>query len=154
MVITSFDIGRIPFLSFFYRELFIENPKIKRFIDYSLPIGFVLIILNSILLEPLTDYNNIAKTTVQCIIITYSVYYFYIVSTREILTEERFKSLHVINSAILVYYAGSFFIFMFATVSKLTSGDMSLTFWIFHAVLYLIFLIMVLTSIYKIIKSD
>lgn len=146
-------LGEFVFLSLFFRELFTDKPKIQKTIIYTLPIGFCLIILNSLFLEPLTDYNNNAKTFVQCVIIIYSVYYFYILSTREILTDQRFKALHLINSAILLYYAGTFFIFMATNISVLDAGNMGYIFWIFNAFLYFIFLIIILISLYKIIRK-
>ncbi len=149
-----FTLGEFIILSLFYRQLFTKNPKLKQFIAYFLPIGSLLIILNTIFLQSLTEYNSYAKTFVQCFTIAYSVYYFYILSTREILTEQRFKALHLINSAILLYYAGSFFIFMFANISVLISGEMSTSFWDFNAFLYLTFLILVLISLYKTITSE
>ena len=142
-------LGEFIFLSLFYYHLFKENDRFQKFIRIFLPIVSLLIISNSIFLEPITGYNSNAKALTQLFIISYAIYYFYIVSTKEILTDNYNKALHIINSGILLYYAGSLFIFMFGKIA------MDIVEWklflIFNATLYFIFLIIVLIGLWKVI---
>lgn len=137
-------------LSLFYYHLFIEKKAFQKLIQILLPILSILIILNSIYLEPITFYNSNAKSVTQAIIISYSVYYFYVVSTKEILTDSYHKTIHLINSGILFYFAGSLFIFMFGKLSTLMKGSTWGVFVIFNSFIYVIFLIIVFISLWRV----
>ncbi len=146
-------LGEIILLSLFYYNLLDKRLKIKKMILYFLPFFSLLIILNSIFYEPITGWNSTAKTFTQGIIIIYAIAYFYELSTREIMVDSKIKSLHFINSAILLYYAGSLFIFMSAKVVLKEIGIMDIVFWIFNAILYFVFCILILIGIWKMVYS-
>ncbi len=146
-------LGEMILLSFFYYLIIDKRLKIKRLVLYFLPIFSLLIILNSIFREPITAWNSTAKTFTQGILIIYAIVYFYDLSTREILVNVKIKSLHLINSAILLYYAGSLFIFMFAKVVMKEIGTMQDVFWVFNAILYFVFCILILIGIWRIAYS-
>jgi hypothetical protein len=143
-------LGEMVLLSLFYYYVLDKRLKIKNFIPYFIPIFSLLIILNSIFREPITGWNSSAKTFTQGVLIIYAIAYFYDLSTREILVNTKTKSLHFINSAILLYYAGSLFIFMFAKVVMKEFGTMQDVFWVFNALLYFVFCVLILIGIWKI----
>lgn len=147
-------LGELILLSMFYHFLLDKRLKIKNLIPYFTLIFSLLIILNSIFREPITGWNSTAKTFTQSVIIIYAVTYFYDLSTREILVNTKIKSLHFINSAILLYYAGSLFIFMFAKIVMKEIGTMEDVFWIFNAVLYFVFCILILIGIWRIVYKQ
>lgn len=143
-------LGELLFLSLFYYHLLDKSLKIKKIILYLLPVFIILIILNSIFREPLTGWNSTAKTFTQSVLIIYSVAYFYQLSTQEIVVSPKIKSLHLINSAILLYYAGSLFIFMLGKIVMDKLGTIQDVFWVFNAVLYFAFCILILIGTWKI----
>lgn len=153
-LLHTFTLGEYILLSLFYFYLFEENSKFKTIIKIILPIGTILIILNTILLQPFSEFNSNAKTFVQVLLISYAIYYFYIVSTKEILTNSYVKAIHIINSAVLLYYSGSLFIFMFSNLAISLYKGISLGFWLFNSILYLIFIIVVSIGLWKAVFSQ
>lgn len=149
-LVHTLALGEMVLLSLFYYHVLDRRLKIKNLIPYFVLIFSLLIILNSIFREPITGWNSTAKAFTQGVLIIYAIAYFYDLSTREILVNTKTKSLHFINSAILLYYAGSLFIFMFAKVVMKEVGTMQDVFWIFNAVLYFVFCVLILIGIWRI----
>jgi len=106
--------------------------------------------LNSILVQSIFEFNTIAKTIVQIIIISYAVIYFYNLTDDQPLSRTSEKSIRLINSAILIYYSGSLFVFMCSQLSFLNE-DVYLLFWTFNAILNVIFQLLILIGIWKVI---
>jgi len=152
-LVHTLALGEMILLSLFYYHVLDKRLKLKNLILYFIPIFSLLIILNSIFREPITGWNSTAKTFTQSVLIIYAIAYFYDLSTREILVDTKTKSLHFINSAILLYYAGSLFIFMFAKVVMKEVGTMQDVFWVFNAILYFIFCVLILIGIWRIAYS-
>lgn len=135
-------------LSLFYRAL-LQELKF-RYWTHLIVIGAMLIMLNSIFLQPLTSFNSIAKTFTQLMYIGYALTYFFGPFKREhALTNQ-------INSAILVYYSGSLFIFMFTSV--LTGLQDLIPYyrylWITNSILYFLFHLMILTGLWKAVSQQ
>ena len=107
-----YTIGEFILFSWFYNSL-ISKPSWFRIKFWRLVLsGAVLMILNSLFFRIGGDYNSVSKTIVQIIIISYAVLYFYNLTEIRSNSNRVSKSLSLINSAILIYYSGSLFIFM------------------------------------------
>ena len=145
-----YTLGEFILLSIFYKSLMVKSERAHQKINYFVLAGATLIILNSIFLQSIYSFNTIAKTAVQLTIISYAVLYFYNLTSNSSLSEQAGKSLRLINSAILVYYSGSLFIFMCSQVSFVES-ELYVFFWAFNAVLYLTFQLLVLWGIWKMV---
>ncbi len=145
-----YTLGEFLLLSIFYKSLMVKSEGAQQKINYFILVGAVLIILNSIFLQSIYGFNTIAKTAVQLTIISYAILYFYNLTNNQSLSEQAGKSLRLINSAILVYYSGSLFIFMCSQVSFVES-DLYVFFWAFNAALYLTFQLLVLWGIWKMV---
>lgn len=130
------------FLSFFYRKIFYNDKNAKEIITISLVLGGGLVVINSIFLQSIYTFNSNAKTLTQLIIMGYAIAYYFLQLNNRIETN---RILNILNAAILIYYAGSFFIFMFSNVllSNLDQ-DTQAIFWFFNAILYLGFQVLVL----------
>jgi hypothetical protein len=142
-------LGEFILLSLFYRKI-IAKPifKSKGFLIF---IAFIslLIIGNSIFLQEIYIYNSYAKSLVQAIVLIYAILYFYNLTTNiETLHNQDQKSLRLINSAILLYYSGSLFIFMFGNHYQ-QNEDIYLMFWVFNATIALIYYILLTIGIWK-----
>jgi hypothetical protein len=107
-------------------------------------------ILNSLFFRIGGDYNSVSKTIVQIIIISYAVLYFYNLTEIRSNSNRVSKSLSLINSAILIYYSGSLFIFMCGQALR-DYPEWIKTFWAFNAVLNLIFQLLIFFGIWKVV---
>ena len=111
----------------------------------------LLIILNSLFVQDIYTFNSYAKTLVNVIILIYSgILFFQLLRNMDKKGEyPNRRLLEIINTAVLLYYSGSLFVFMFSNY-YLSHGDgLPLVFWIFNVVLNLIFQILILIAIWK-----
>ncbi len=134
-------------ISVFYKKVFTKEKSVQKGINYIIGIGSLLIIANSLFLQPITTFNSNAKAFSQIIIISYAInYYFSILHERTKAT----PVLNLLNAAMLIYYAGSFFVFMFSELLlKNLDKESQLVFWIFNALLYLVFQLIVIFAGWK-----
>lgn len=145
-----YTLGEFVLFSWFYKSLLKTNELFQKRYWVFVFVFSVLIVLNSIFLQNIYGFNTFAKTVVQVIIISYAVLYFYNLTENQSISPSIEKVLRLINSAIIVYYSGSLFIFMCGQVS-FGKSDLYQMFWAFNAVLNLIFQLLVLWGIWKII---
>lgn len=103
----------------------------------------VLIILNSIFLQSIFTYNSYAKALVQVLLIVYAVGYMF--KLKEPGVES--PSLNLMNAAILLFYSGTLFVFMFGNI--LESEQYGTLFWDLNVLLNLLFQVLILTSLWK-----
>lgn len=131
------------FISLFYRGVFQANGLRWAYFGHFIGLVALLILLNSIFIQPVLTFNSISKTVTQLIYISFAVTYFFVVPNR---TENNFFTL--ISSAILVYYSGSLFIFMFTNVVS-TLQDLYRYFWLANTLLYFLFQLIILHGLWK-----
>ena len=145
-----YTLGEFILYSWFYHSLIKKAQKLKSWFWYFVIGVSAVIILNSLFIQSIYDFNSIAKTSVQIIIIGYAIMYFLNLTEDQPLSHSSEKSLRLINSAILVYYSGSLFVFMCGQISFI-KGDIYLIFWTFNAILNVVFQILILIAVWKII---
>ena len=143
-----YTLGEFILFSYFYMSLLNKPIRFKKIFGYFILVGSLLIILNSILFQSIYAFNTFAKTFVQIIIIGYAVLYFYYLVENPNLSVAKSKSLRLVNSAILVYYSGSLFIFMCGKFS-LIDVEGFVVFWAFNAMLNFIFQLLILIGLLK-----
>ena len=144
-----YTLGEFILLGFFYKSLITKPISFRKNFVYLLFTGAILIIMNSLFFQSIYGFNNVAKTSVQLAIISFAVLYFYNLTENRAAPEKTEKGLRLINSAILIYYSGSLFVFMCSQVSFEKSGLYEF-FWAFNAALNLCFQLLVLWGIWKI----
>lgn len=144
-----YTVGEFLLFSFFYRALLPELAFFKKYFAVFAGAVTLLIIFNSAFLQSIFVFNSYAKTLVQVILILYSIAFFFHLPESSDFSQPDGWSLRMINSAILIYYCGSLFIFMFSNVfiekALIYNG-----FWIFNALLNLLFHVLVLTSLWRV----
>lgn len=141
-----YTVGEFLLMSFFYFQIFDKNSIWKKQLGWFIGSVTALIIANSIFLQPITVFNTYSKTLTQVIYIVYAVVYFWQATNNQ---PHPFHSvLKTINSAILLYYTGSLFIFMFGNVF-FQLDEFHRIFWVANALLYLIFQLLVFTAIWQ-----
>ncbi len=138
--------------SIFFRYVFIQHRSFQKMLPWLIGTISILIIGNTIFLEPLSGFNSNAKTLVQITLIAYVIFYFFNAFGKTDLTKPVERSLSLINFAVLLYYSGSLFIFMFSKL--LTDMDVFVrqqhAFWAINALLNLIFQILIFFSLWTI----
>lgn len=107
--------------SFFFREVYQGFPLFKQYFYWWVGAGMVGLIASSIWIEPFASFNTIAKSAVQVSLLAYVILYFIDSFGKLDFSQRKPQAISMICFAILLYYAGSFFIFMFATTSVSTS---------------------------------
>jgi hypothetical protein len=110
--------------------------------------GCILIVVNSLFFQSIYEFNSFAKTFVQIAIIGYAMIYFYNLVENPSFSTAMSKSLRLVNSAIMIYYSGSLFIFMYGKFS-LVNIEGYVVFWAFNAILNFIFQLLILLGLWN-----
>ena len=142
-----YTLGEFILFSLFYREIL---PKIYFVSKNQLAIGVfvcMLIIGNSLFVQSIFGFNSYAKTLIQVILIGYGLSYFF---GEPAMSIGKDTQLNWINSAVLIYYSGTLFIYLFSDFFLRFGDGIPKEFWMFNAFLNLIFHIFILIAISKI----
>lgn len=114
----------------------------------------ILLLCNSLFVEPIMGFNSNAKTLVQAVMIGYAVGHFFGSFGKSDFTKPRPFALALINSGILVYYSGSLFVFMFSKIlndpANPSSAQVQAVFWLLNSFLFLIFQLLILVALWKV----
>lgn len=146
-ILHLYTLLELIFLSLFYRTIFSKN---KQIITWVIIFSSVAIISNSIFIQSILGFNSNAKTLEQIVIIVYAILFFFNYPSLEITDKVLAKSLNLINSAILIYFSGSLFIFMFSSYFQNNGLTVNRGFWEFNAFLSLLFQLLVFISLWRI----
>ncbi len=142
-----YTLGEFILFSFFYRSLSYKPTFFSRHFWLIIGIGSLLIIINSLFFQSIFGFNSTAKTGVQISLIVYAVIYFYNLVADEHFAQLKSKSMRLVNSAVIIYYSGSLFIFMFSQIS-FGNEDIYKLFWIFNSFLYITFHLIIITALW------
>lgn len=145
--------GEFIFLTSFFKEIFSIEKQIwlkKYFKIYVGIIGFILI-LNTLLIEPVIAFNTNGKILTQSITIIYTVFFFFQRATILMKIDKTERSLRLINSALLIYYSGSFFVFLLYNFMQQNKELYTTKVLVINVVLYLLFTIVILIAILMVI---
>lgn len=144
-------------LSFFYKTLFKDSWLFRKYFWWVIPLVVLLLIGNSVFIESIYGFNSNAKTVVQLFMIGYAVAYFFMNFGVTDFNLPRNFAVAMINAAIMIYYSGTLFIFMFARVVNTPENKdsilMQIIFWTFNAGLFLLFQLFILIGLWKIIHK-
>lgn len=141
--------------SFFFREVYQDRLLFKNYFYWWIGAGTLLLIANSVWIEPFTTYNTISKSAVQLCLLAYVILYFVDSFGKLDFSKRKPKAISMICFAILLYYAGSFFIFMFATTSVSTSLAKPYDLiWMINSLMVAIFQLIILLSFTALAMPD
>lgn len=143
-------------LSVYFKAVFQDLEVFQRYFWWGLGVLTILLISNSLFVEPILGFNSNAKTLVQLMMIGYAVTYFFRSFGNTDFSQKDNLVLALINAAVLVYYSGSLFVFMFAKMvnnpSSNTGQNTQIVFWMFNAGLFLLFQSIILIALWKTIR--
>lgn len=136
--------------SLFFRELLRNKVFVRRYFWGYLITVSLLLVADSLWLESIYGFNSMAKTLVQLLFIAYVVYYLFDAFGKTDLLNARDLAVNLVNIAILIYNAGSLFIFMFAKTLNdgLLSSKAQSGLWMMNSLLYLIFQLLFLLAVW------
>ncbi len=143
-----YTLGEFILFSIYYRQINLKPTFFTKIV--FIVVSVLLIILNSVFLQNIDGFNSNAKTFVQVIIIINAIIFFY---QNSIESEAEDHTIRLVNSAILIYYSGSLFIFMFSDYFQRLGEGIHINFWVFNALLNLIFQILILIAIWRTTQS-
>lgn len=138
--------------AFFYWYLFRKKQSLQKNFPWFVIIVSILIIANTIVFESLNGFNSNSKSLVQLLLIGSAIFYFFNAFGKIDLNQPLPRSLTLINFAVVFYYSGSLFIFMF---SRLLNNHQVIqtrqhVLWAINGMLYLIFVILILLSLWTV----
>ncbi len=148
-----YTLGEFIFLSYYFLNVFGIWTQKRALSKIYIGSISVLIILNSIFIESIYGFNSYSKTGVHLIIIFYAVAYLILFIKNKLPAIARDKYTQIINMAILIYYSGSLFIFMFSNYYKKHDVKIPIELWSINAVLNMIFQLVILYVIWKMVFS-
>jgi len=148
-----YTVGEFLFFAFFYKKIFFKANEKNHFFLLFIAIMTSLIIGNTVFVQSIYGFNSYAKTLVHLFIIGCVVKYFLMFLSQNIAKEFTSTAIQLINVAILIYYAGSLFIFMFSNTLLNSESVIHLKLFSINAILNLLFQSIILFAIWKTIYS-
>jgi hypothetical protein len=145
-----YTVGELLLFSLFYQKILDGSSVFRRYYNWIVWTILVLVVLNSIFIQHLFEFNSYAKTLVQILIILYALDYAFRFSEQAEMETQMNRSLRLINSAVLLYYCGSLFVFMSSQFELETGGALQIL-WDINTVLNLIFQMIVLFALWKVV---
>lgn len=144
-----YTFGEFLFFSLFYQKILDEQSLFKKYFSWIVPTVLALVVLNTIFLQGIFEFNSYAKTLVQIVIILYALDYAFRITEREDTDPRLTQMLRLINAAILIYYCGSLFIFMASQFESELRESFKIL-WNTNKILNLIFQLIILVALWKV----
>ena len=138
------------FLSAFFRQLLPRENWLQQHYRFYLASIGGLVIANTLFVEPINTFNTNAKVLVLFVIIFWSARFFYDRLQQISETNREEKVLRQLVSGILLYYSGSFFVYLFYKFTLNNEVFYSDKMLIFNAGLYLVFTLIILTALVRV----
>jgi len=114
---------------------FVSN-KVMQFIM----LGFaILAVLNTIFVQTLEFNNSYIKLFESLLFISFSLLYFYRLGKEMKIANLEMDPMFWISTGVLIYFAGSFFIFLYANFILLYTQELGIRIWFVHAIFFLLF---------------
>ena len=147
-----YTFGECLLFALFYRQILEDTSIFKRYFGWIVGTVLTLVVLNTVFLQGIFEFNSYAKTLVQVLVILcaldYAFGYLFRFPDLEEVDSAKNQTLRLINAAVLIYYCGSLFVFM-SSQFGIEMGRAFQILWNINTVLNLIFQIMVLTALWK-----
>lgn len=155
-----YTLGEFVLFSLFYRELFgpghwfrrsvrLGRARLEAFAPWLGGIS-LLVIMNSLYLQSIWEFNSFAKTLVQLILIGYAIAFMFRDGEEGGGPAGRRSATRWVNAAVLIYYSGSLFIFMFSNYFLSRGMRLHQGFWAFNAILNLVFQVIIMLMLWSV----
>ncbi len=145
-----YTFGEFLLFSLFYQQILDEQSIFKKYFQWIVVSVLALVVLNTLLLQGIFEFNSYAKTLVQVVIILYALDYAFRIPEREDADPRLTQMLRLINAAMLIYYCGSLFIFMASSFESQARESFKIL-WTTNKILLLIFQLIILVALWKVV---
>jgi hypothetical protein len=143
-LVHIFTLIEFVVVSWFFGKLF-ELFQLKFNTILIIVIGAVLIILNSLLLQPIDVYNSFSRTAVQLCFLACCFVGFYLFTQRNYAFEDRAVVKWVLI-ALLIKYSGSLFLYLFSNRIADLPPETQINIWLINPSLNLLFQMIILIA--------
>jgi len=132
LILNIFFVTQIILLS----QIFALLLERKKGIYVTLALFLVFGVLDTILFQPINEYQNVLRLVGGVMMISFSVYYYFIFFAKPIPTIDIFRfSPGWIVTAVFYYFSYNLFLFVFANyVFRNETREMAMLFWGFHGI--------------------
>jgi len=151
LLLHLYTLGEFLLFTRFYRALLPKRILGTRSYRGILAVGSLLIVANTIFLEGPFGFNSNAKTLVHLVILVYTMLYFAYFNFESSDQYRRLQPLLAINSAVLIYYAASLFIWMFTAYALTQGTPLPREFWLFNVSLNLLYQLVIFFALWKLL---
>lgn len=134
-VLHVYTVFEFVLLSLCYRKLL--APRMKGWIYIVMSLFVVFCMVNSMFLQSIYKYNSYARSVSAILVSVYAIQYFKHTLDSSIQSATLHKVFSWINAGLLIYFAGSFFLFLLAN-QILGDFFMNTIVWNVHATLVLL----------------
>jgi len=142
------------FFSLLFRELYRFQAWFRPIFPYWLGSIILLLVVNSVWLEPIDTFNSSAKALVSSILIAYVVLYFFDTYGRVDISRGQPRALSWVCFATMIYYSGSLLIYLFPHISLNKTLESTYAYlWVLNVLLYVVFLLIVLVAMIFLVKE-
>ncbi len=148
IILANYSINNLPFFhlyaiiefSFlgviFYRVF--TRPSFKKAIIVTIIAFAAFAVINALFIQSIYEFNTIARAVESFLLILLALLFFYKVFQESTVKRLERYPMFWISSGILVYFCGSFFLFIFSNYILGQSGDMLHAYWGIHSTLNIV----------------
>jgi hypothetical protein len=139
-----YTLAEFILLSAFFIPLIFPTPSQQRIAFRLAGLIGLLVIANSIWIQPIHTYNSYSYTLVNLLIIASCLFLLFRLFNQAVQPEYLHQFYFTVSAALFVYLSGSIFIFMFGPYLEKISFASQSTLWMFNAILNLTYQIVIL----------
>ena len=140
------------FLSFFFRGIIMQPAFLVRNFNYLIILVSILLVSNSLFLQPFNEYNSYAKTLSNLSIILYSLVFIYNLFTGSIAKKFR-PAFSTINSGILIYFMGTLVVYLLSNYIFINKAEIMNDIWKITIYLNIFLMFMIFLGTIQAIKT-
>ena len=129
-----FTIVEFSFLGLIFYKVF-THPLFKKAIIVTIIAFAAFAVINALFIQTLYEFNTIARAVESFLLILLALLFFYKIFRESVVVHLGRYPMFWISSGILVYFSGSFFLFIFSNYILEQPGDMLYSYWGIHSVL-------------------
>ena len=139
-ILHIYTVAEFCLLGMFFALLAPPKDSTRNVITIVVVAGAVLMLLNTLFLQEILQFNSNARTLEAILLAGMGVYYLFLLSgPNSHLEASEGKAFSVINAGIILYFSASLLIFLTSAFTGSMSKEMSRNIWVIHALLNILY---------------
>lgn len=151
-IVHIYTLGTFVVFSLFFQRLF-RSLKVFFLKTWHIFLGIVLIVLNSIFIEPITEYNAYSKTVVQVFIILMCIYAYSLMTIKDYREKDKY-AIRMFIAAILLSCSLTTTLYLFSNQIMHMEKDNQQTIWMVNVASNSVVQILYLIGLIKLIQLN